>query len=59
MATYIILIFLFIVFVVILQVVNFGLLIFIVLLLKGIIKYKEKPATNFEEKENRGFGFGK
>ncbi len=55
METYIILIFLFIMFLSVLQIINISLMVFIILTLKGIIKYKEKVT----EDSNRGIGFGK
>ena len=59
MTTYIVLIFLFIMFIVILEILNFGLLIFLILVIKGIIKYREKSPSNMDVKQDRGFGFGK
>jgi len=60
MAIYIILIFLFIMTITIISIVNFLLLIFIICLIKGIIKYREKPDLNniTNNNNNRGIGFG-
>ena len=48
MATYIILIFLFTMFIIVLQILNFIATIFLIFIVKGILRYKEKPQENLD-----------
>lgn len=55
MATYIILIFLFTMFIIILQILNFIAAIFLIFIIKGILRYKEKPIENNLDCTNKTF----
>ena len=58
MATYIILIFLFTMFIIVLQILNFIATIFLIFIVKGILRYKEKPQeNNLDCINNKNLGF--
>lgn len=57
MATYIILIFLFTMFIIVFQILNFIATIFLICIVKGILKYKEKPQENIDNNKNKNLGF--
>ncbi len=58
MATYIILIFLFTMFIIVLQILNFIATIFLIFIVKGILRYKEKPVeNNLDCTNNKNLGF--
>lgn len=48
MATYIILIFLFTMFIIVLQILNFIAIIFLIFIVKGILRYKEKSQEDLD-----------
>lgn len=56
MATYIILIFLFTMFIIILQILNLIATIFLIFIVKGILRYKEKSNENLDY-TNKSLGF--
>lgn len=53
MATYIILIFLFTMLIIMLQILNFIATIFLIFIVKGILRYKEKPQENLDYTNNK------
>jgi len=59
MNTYIILIFLFIMFLIVLQVINFAIQIFIILLLKDFMKSRDVKSDKTLDKTKKEVGFGK
>ena len=57
MATYIILIFLFTMLIIIFQILNFIATIFLIFIIKGILRYKEKPQENLDCTNKKDLGF--